>query len=61
MEMHSKENVKHYWKERVQCIQKERHDENLKASKLFESSLQNISILQQKEQKLLQEIHETLH
>jgi hypothetical protein len=56
MEIHSKENVKQYWKERVEYIQKDRQMENDKSSQMFESSMQNISILEQREQKLLREI-----
>ena len=45
MEIHGKENVKSYWKERVEIIHKDRDRENEKNSHLFESSMQNISML----------------
>ena len=60
MEIHGKENVKSYWKERVEIIHKDRDRENEKNSHLFESSLQNISMLEQREEKLLREIKEAM-
>ena len=60
MEIHRKENVKTYWKERVEIIHKDRDRENEKNSHLFESSLQNISVLEQREEKLLKEIREAM-
>lgn len=60
MEIHGKENVKSYWKERVEIIHKDRDRENEKNSHLFESSMQNISFLEQREEKMLREIREAM-
>jgi hypothetical protein len=60
MEAHGKENVRHYWKERGEYIQQSRLKESEKNSQLFEHSLNNISMLEKREQRLLREIRETL-
>lgn len=60
MQINAKENVKQYWKERGEAIQQYRMKESEKNSILFEHSLHNISVLEEKEQRLLREIKETL-
>jgi len=60
MHLHGKENVKQYWRDRGAYIQQSRMKESLKNSVLFEHSLHNISVLEQKEQRLLRDIREAI-
>jgi hypothetical protein len=60
MELHGKENVKQYWRDRGEYIHQGRMKDCEKNSILAEHSLHNISVLEQKEQRLLREIRETM-
>ena len=55
-EINSKENIKKYWDERVDCIHEGKKKEQKKRYQLFEDSLQNIFILEQKEKELKEEL-----
>ena len=45
MEINSKENIKKYWDERVDCILEKKWEEQERKNRIYEDSLNSISIL----------------
>lgn len=58
-EINSRQNIKRYWDERVDFIHESKLKDESAKSKMFEDSLANISVLEEKQKQLIEEIRNT--